>query len=325
MKTKSFVTNAMAGLAARIGRDPLAPLRARSDCQIFDGPLQPSRRALAEALAACEGVLCLLTDRIDAELIAACPDLKTVSSCSVGVDHIDLAAAHARGIAVGHTPGVLTETTADLAFALLMAAARRIVESDRFLRSGQWRPDAPWTLDGFVGRDLHGATLGVIGLGPIGQAVARRAGGFGMRVLGWSRSQREVEGVESVDFERVLRDSDFISIHVALCDETRGLIGARQLAAMKPGGILVNTARGGIVDEVALYDVLRSGHLAAAGLDVYAREPVVEHPLMELQNVVLTPHIGSASLATRARMADLAVQNLIAGLDGRPLVHAVPK
>ncbi len=324
MSTRSFVTNAMTGLAERTGRDPLAPLRARPDCVVFEAPRQPTREELAEGLADCAGLLCLLTDRIDADLMDACPGLRIISSCSVGVDHIDVATAHARGIQVGHTPGVLTETTADLAFGLLMASARRIAETDRYLRAGSWRPDSAWALDRFVGVDVHGATLGLIGLGPIGQAVARRAAGFGMRVLGWSRSGRAVDGVETASFERVLGESDFVSIHVALAAETRDLIGPAQLRAMRPGAILVNTARGGIVDEAALVEALGSGHLAGVGLDVYASEPLVEHPLTQFQNAVLTPHIGSASLSTRIRMADLAVRNLIAGLDGQPLEHAVP-
>lgn len=273
-------------------------------------------------MADCEGLLCLLTDRVDAELIAAAPALRVISSCSVGVNHIDLDAATRRRLPVGYTPGVLVETTADLAFALLLAAARRVVEADRFVREGQWTPERSWEPDMLLGRDLHGATLGLVGLGSIGQAVARRARGFGMRVLGWTRSGRPVEGVEAAPLDRVLSESDFVSLHVAATAETRHLIDAAALARMTRGAILVNTARGEIVDEAALASALADGHLAGAALDVFEREPLSpDSPLLGLPNVVLAPHIGSASIATRSRMADLAVDNLLAGLEGRPLAH----
>jgi glyoxylate reductase len=245
-----------------------------------------------------------------------------ISTCSVGVDHIDLAAATARGIPVGHTPGVLVETTADLAFGLMLAAARRLAEADHFVREGGWTPDRAWDPELLLGRDLWGATLGVIGLGAIGRAVARRAQGFGMRVLGWTRSRRAVPGVEGVEIDALLGESDFVSLHLALAPETRNLIDARALARMRPGAVLVNAARGGLVDEAALLEALRSGRLAAAGLDVFAHEPLdPASPLLRAPNLVLTPHIGSASIATRTRMADLAVDNLLAGLEGRALPH----
>jgi glyoxylate reductase len=241
---------------------------------------------------------------------------------SVGIDHIDLAAATSRGIPVGHTPGVLTETTADLSFALLLAAARRIPEAERFVRDGRWTSARRWAPDMFVGRDVHGAVLGVIGLGAIGQAVARRAQGFGMTVLGWTPSGRAVPGVESVGFDELLARSDFVSVHVALADETRGLLGAEQIASCKPGAVLVNSARGGIVDEAALAEALASGRLSAAALDVFESEPLdPASPLLEAPNLVLAPHIGSASIATRRRMADLAVANLLAGLRREPMPH----
>jgi len=243
----------------------------------------------------------------------------------VGLDHVDLAAAVRLGVPVGHTPGVLAETTADLAFALLLAAARRIAEADRFVRRGEWTSGQGWDPELLLGRDVHGATLGVVGLGAIGRAVARRAAGFGMRVLGWSRSRRQVEGVESVELTSLLAESDFVTVHVARTSDTLNLIDARALELVRPGAILVNTARGGIVDEAALAHALRSERLAGAALDVYAEEPLPPtSPLLELENVVLTPHIGSSSLATRSRMADLAVDNLLAGLEGRPLPHAAP-
>ena len=293
-------------------------------CEVEAWPTRekPSPEQLAVRAAAAEGLLCLLTDRIDAALLARCPRLRAISSVSVGVDHVDLDAATARGIPVGHTPGVLTETTADLAFALLLAAARRVAEGDRFVRAGAWTPERVWEPDMLLGRDVHGATLGLVGLGAIGQAMARRAHGFGMRVLAWSRTRRDVPGVDFVSLESLLAAADFVSVHVALTTETRGLLGGAAIAQMKRGAVLVNTARGGIVDENALADALRSGRIASAGLDVFAREPLdAASPLRALPNVVLTPHIGSASEATRARMVDLAVKNLLAALAGERMPH----
>jgi len=288
----------------------------------LEGTGAPPPQALAAGSRDADGLLCLLTDPIDAALLAACPRLRVISSCSVGVDHIDLDAARARGIPVGHTPGVLVETTADLAFGLLLAAARRIVEADRYVREGRWSFEHRWDPEALLGRDVHGATLGIVGLGAVGQALARRASGFGMRVLGWSRSTRLVPGVEACSLEALLAEAEFVSVHVALTPETRGLLSAGAIAAMRPGAILINTARGGIVDEAALAAALRTGRLAAAALDVFAREPLdPASPLLAAPNLLLTPHIGSASIATRTRMADLAVENLLAGLAGRPLLH----
>jgi glyoxylate reductase len=310
-----FVTRRLPGSA-------LERLAAQTRCDLWSGEGQPAPQELAARLRDCQGLLCLLTDRIDTALLDACPSLCVVSSCSVGVDHIDLEAATARGIPVGNTPGVLVETTAELTFALMLAAARRIAEADRFVRAGRWTPDRRWEPEMLLGVDLYGATLGLIGLGQIGQAVARRARGFGMRVLGWTRSGRQVEGVETTDLHRVLAQADFLSIHVAHTPETRGLLDRRALAQLKPGVVLVNTSRGGIVDELALAEALREGRLSAAALDVFEREPLErESPLLDLQNIVLAPHIGSASIATRSRMAELAVDNLLAGLQGRPLPH----
>jgi glyoxylate reductase len=313
-RPRVFATRTLTGP----GLDRLA---RHADLDVWSDREAPPRDALVARLAAAEGLVCLLTDRIDAALLAGAPRLRAISSVSVGLDHIDVAAATARGIPVGHTPGVLTETTADLAFALLLAAARRVVEGDRFVRAGAWRS---WEPDLLLGRDVHGATLGIVGLGAIGRALARRARGFGMEVLAWSRTRRTGAdpdaGIVRVELEELLARSDFVSVHVALAPETRGLLGARALAAMKPGAILVNTARGGIVDEAALVEALREGRLAGAALDVFEREPLdPESPLLGLPNVVLAPHVGSASVATRARMAELAVENLLAALDGRPM------
>ncbi len=314
-RPRVFVTRALPG-------DAIPRLGERVRVEVWRGPGAPPSDALAAGAREAEGLLCLLTDRVDEALLDACPGLRAISSCSAGVDHIDLEAATRRGIPVGYTPGVLTETTADLAFALLLAAARRVVEADRFVREGGWTPERRWQPDLLLGRDVHGATLGILGLGQIGRALARRARGFGMRVLGWSRTRKAIEGVEWVDFDTLLSDSDFVSVHLALVPETRNLLGPRALARMRPGAILVSTARGGIVDEVALAEALRGGRLAAAALDVFAAEPLErESPLLQLPNLVLAPHIGSASVATRARMADLSVANLLAGLEGRPLPH----
>lgn len=267
-------------------------------------------------MARADGLLCLLTDRVDDELLAVAPRLRVVANCAVGYDNVDLAAAAARGIVVTNTPDVLTETCADLTWALLLAAARRVAEGDRFVRAGRWHG---WSPDLLLGRDVHGATLGLVGLGRIGLAVARRAHGFGMRVL-YTQRHREARppaGAEYVSLDRLLAAADFVSLHVPLTPATRNLIGARELARVRRGTILVNTSRGAIVDEAALVRALRTGRLGAAGLDVFAHEPHVPRALRELPNVVLTPHVASASVATREGMAVLAAQNLAVALAGR--------
>jgi glyoxylate reductase len=297
----------------------LTPVREATDCRIWEGDLPPPRDVLLREAAEVEGLLCLLTDRIDEELLDAAPRLKVVSQMAVGVDNVDVAACSRRGIPVGNTPGVLTETTADLAWALLMATARRIVEAEAYTRSGAWKT---WEPMGLLGRDVHDATLGIIGLGAIGTAVAWRARGFGMRTLYFSRHRKlELEAELGLDYrpmDEVLRESDFVSLHCALTPETRHLIGARELALMKPTGILINTTRGPVVDQVALADALREGKIAAAGLDVFEKEPVpLDDPILQLPNVVALPHIGSASVATRGRMAKMAADNLLAALSGQ--------
>lgn len=290
------------------------------EVNVWMGPGLLSADGLREELVGCEGLLCLLTDRIDESLLDANPDLRFISSMSVGVDHIDVTAATARGIPVGNTPGVLVETTADATFALLLATARRLVEADRFVRGGHWRLENAWSPDFFVGKDVAGATLGIVGLGEVGQAVARRAAGFGMHVIGWNRSDRAVPGVTPVELDTLLAESDFVSVNVALTPDTKMLIDERRLGLMKPDAVLINTARGGIVDEAALAEALRAGTLGAVGLDVFEREPVpADHPLLNLPNVVTTPHIGSATLSTRAKMADMAVANILAALAGEPM------
>ena len=277
-----------------------------------------SREELFAGLAGCQGVLCQLTDRMDREAMEHAPELRVIANIAVGYDNIDVASATERGILVTNTPEVLTETTADFAFALLLAAARRLVEADGFVRSGQWKQ---WKLDMLLGTDAHHSTLGIIGLGRIGRAVARRAKGFQMTVLyaGPRRMSPEVEqelGARYVPLETLLRESDFVSLHVPLKPETRHLIGAPQLALMKKTAILINTTRGPVVDEAALVAALREGRIQGAGLDVFEREPEIHPGLAGLPNVVLAPHIGSGSRQTRLRMVELAAENLLAGLSG---------
>jgi glyoxylate reductase len=313
MAAKVFVTHQLPG-------DRVHELAQCCELNVWMGPGLLSSAGLRSELTGARGLLCMLTDRVDKSLLDSLPDLKFVSSMSVGVDHIDVQALSERGIPVGNTPGVLVDTTADTAFALLLAAARRVTEADRFLRQGQWTIANAWAPDFFTGKDVSGATIGIIGLGEIGQAVARRAAGFGMRVLAWNRSPRSVPGVEMVGLDELLRRSDFVSVHVALTPETRNLLDADRIALMKPGAVLVNTARGGIVDEHALAAALAGGGLSAAGIDVFELEPVpADNPLLGLSNVVATPHIGSATTLTRARMADMAVDNIIAALEGRAM------
>ncbi len=315
MEKKVFVTHELPG-------EVIHQLSGLCDVNVWLGPGLLPASGLREELSDCDGVVCLLTDRIDRELVESLPGLRFVSSMSVGVDHIDVQALTDRGIPLGHTPGVLVETTADTAFALLLAAARRVSEADRFVRQGEWRRENRWSPDFFTGKDVGGATLGLVGLGEIGQAVARRAQAFGMRVIAWNRTPKAVPGVRLQSLESVLVESDFLSVHLALAPETQGLLNTSRIAAMKPGAVLINTARGGIVDEQALAEALSSGRLYAAGIDVFAEEPVpVDNPLLSLPNVVLTPHIGSATARTRARMADIAAANAIAALRGEPMPH----
>jgi len=310
-----FVTHQLPG-------NRLADLARQCELRVWPGPGLLPAVELKAGIADCRGLICLLTDRIDRELLASAPNLEFVSSVSVGVDHIDVGALTERSVPVGNTPGVLVDATADVAFALLLAAARRLGEADRFVRRGDWKPENAWSPDFFLGRDVSGATLGLIGLGAIGQAVARRAVGFGMRVLGWNRTSRDIPGVENVPLEALLQHSDFVSVHVALCSATRNLLNADTIAMMKPGAIVVNTARGGIVDETALAAALASGHVYAAGIDVFEQEPVpADNPLLEHPRVVLAPHIGSATPLTRGRMVAIAVDNARAALQGQRMAH----
>ncbi len=275
------------------------------------------RNELLAAVRDMDALLCLLTDKIDKELMDAAPRLKCVSNYAVGYNNIDVDYATSKNIAVCNTPGVLTESTADLAWALLMASARRVVEADRYLRDGLFTGWEPLL---FLGNDIFGKTLGIIGMGRIGQAVARRAQGFGMKVL-WHgpRPQREDLPPEYqwTDLETLCKESDFISIHAPQTSENHHLLGAEQLAWMKPSAVLINTARGAIVDETALIKALQTKEIAAAGLDVFEREPEVPQTLMDLPNAVLLPHIGSASIETRNKMALMAAENAIAVIQGK--------
>lgn len=283
-----------------------------------------SREELLAGVRGQDGVLCLLTERIDGEVFdAAGPQCRIFANMAVGYNNIDIAEASRRGILITNTPGVLTETTADLAWALMLATARRVVESDRYFRTGNWEGWGPLQ---FLGHDLHGATLGIVGAGRIGTAVARRAVGFDMRVLYTARSEKPemaALGGRRVELDELLRNSDFVSLHVPLSEETRHLIGARELALMKPSSYLVNTARGPVVDEPALVEALRERRIAGAGLDVYEDEPRPAAGLVELSNVVCLPHLGSATEATRARMAVMAAENLLAVLGGKRPAHGV--
>jgi glyoxylate reductase len=313
-----YVTRALPG-------DALDRLRGEADVKVWDQELPPPYERLTEEVRDIEGLLCLLTDRIDAPLLEAAPKLRVVSAMAVGYDNIDVAAASARGIVVGHTPGVLTETTADFAFALLLAAARRVAEGDRAVREGRW---TAWQPSFLLGQDLYGATLGIVGLGAIGQAVARRARGFEMRVLYCSRTRTpELEGTLAcayAGFEELLAESDFVSVHVPLTPQTHHLFDDDAFARMKPNAILVNTSRGAVVDEAALHRALESRRIAGAGLDVTETEPLGKHdPLLRLPTLVVTPHIASASVRTRERMAEMAVENLLAGLAGKRPPHCV--
>jgi glyoxylate reductase len=268
-----------------------------------------------------------LTDRVDDELLdRAGRQLKVVSNYAVGFDNVDVPACTARDIPVGNTPGVLTDTTADLAWALLMAAARRIAEGDRYVRADRWKTWGPLLL---LGTDVHGATIGIVGFGRIGQAVARRASGFGMRILyhDLARASGDVErelGARYVDLDELLRESDFVSLHVNLTDVTRKLINRQRLATMKHHAVVVNTSRGPVIDQTALYEALRDGVIGAAALDVTDPEPMrADDPLLTLDNCLVVPHIASASYATRGKMAEMAAANLLAGLRGERLPNPV--
>jgi glyoxylate reductase len=305
--------------------DAVERLRRAASVRVWPEELPPPRDVLLREAAAADGLIALLTDRIDTELLDAAPRLRIVSNVAVGYDNIDVAEATRRAVLVTNTPGILTDTTADFAFALLMAAARRVVEADRYTRQGRWKTWGPQVL---LGQDVHGACLGIVGLGGVGLEVAKRARGFGMRILYQDHRRRPREerryGLLHTELDQLLREADFVSLHVPLTDDTRHLIGERELSLMKPTAVLVNTARGPVVDQRALYRFLKERRIAAAALDVTEVEPIpMDDPLLTLDNVIIAPHIASASVATRTRMASMAADNLLVALRGEEPPHCV--
>lgn len=321
-RKRIFVTRALPESAITL-------LKSRFDVEVWTEETPPPKSLLIEKVKVVDGLCCLLTDKIDREIIdAARGQLKGISQVAVGYDNIDVRAATEKGIYVTNTPGVLTETTADFAFALLMATARRVAEASRYVRSGRWK--IPWGLMMLLGQDVWGKTIGIIGMGRIGSAVARRAKGMDMRILYYDIHRREeVEkslGAEYVDLETLLRESDFVTIHVPLLSSTYHLINEERLRMMKRTACLINTSRGPVVDEKALYKALKEGWIWAAGLDVWEREPTdPDNPLLTLENVTAAPHIASASHETRNKMAIMAVENLTAILGGREPPNLVNK
>lgn len=320
MKPRVFVTR-------RIPAAGLDRVLAQCDAQVWDESLPPARETLLSKLPGCHGVLTLLTERVDAEFMDACgPDLKVISNFAVGFNNIDVAEATRRGIKVGNTPGVLTDATADLAFALMIAAGRRVCESQDYIHDGKWKT---WEPLGHIGVDLVGRTVGIVGMGRIGYAMAKRChGGWNMRVLytGRSRSEQAEQelGAQRVELDTLLAESDFVSVHTSLNESTKGLFNAAAFAKMKRTAVFINTARGPICVQQDLYEALRSGQIFAAGLDVTEPEPILlDDPLLTLPNCVIAPHIASATISSRNGMANIAADNLLAGLAGQPLRHCV--
>jgi len=296
-------------------------LKKHADVEVFEGEDNPvPREVLLKKVKKVDGLLCLLTDKIDAEVLDSGKNLRVVSNYAVGFNNIDIGEATKRGVYVANTPGILTETTADCTFALMMCIARRIAEADRYTRNGSWIH--AWGPKMFLGSDLHGKTLGILGMGRIGTALTKRAKGFGMNVIYYDNIRRmDLEdelGIKYCSFLVLLKKSDFVSIHVPLTDATYHMIGERELSSMKKTAFLINTARGPIVSEEALYHALKNKLIAGAGIDVFEKEPIdKDNPILKLDNIVITPHIASASIDTRTNMAVLASTNLIDVLEGR--------
>jgi glyoxylate reductase len=295
------------------------------DVEIWDHETPPPYEIIMQNVRDKVGLLCLLTDKIDANLMDAAPNLKVISQCAVGFDNIDIAAATERNIIVGNTPGVLTDATADFAFTLLMATARRVVEGMDYVRAGKWET---WGLTTLLGQDVFGATLGIIGMGRIGQALAKRARGFDMKIIYYDQqrifSVEQELGVEYCNLDQLYAASDFVSIHVNLTNETKGMVGKRELELMKSTAILVNTARGSIVDPDALYEALKSNSIAYAALDVTDPEPLpIDSKLLSLPNLIIAPHIASATVTSRTNMAMISARNLIAGVQGEKMPYQV--
>ena len=311
---KVFVARTLLG-------DALERLEQVAEVSVWPEPRPPTPGEFVEHANGADAILTMVTDRVDETLLESCPTLRVIANLAVGFDNYDVPALTRRRIPAGNTPDVLTNSTADMAFALLLASARRVVEARDALLAGRW---TMWDPALMLGLELADATLGVVGMGRIGQAVAKRALAFSMRVIATSRTERPVEGVTYVEFETLLRESDVISLHVALSETTRHLIGAGELAAMKPSAILINTARGAVVDQAALAAALTNGTIAGAGLDVFEREPVgLDEPILQAPNCIAIPHIGSATLATRNAMGHLAADNIIAGLTGERLPYCI--
>jgi len=313
-KPRVFITRVIA-------QEALDKIAQVTEMEVWPEELPPPYEVLREKARDAEGLVTLLSDRVDAALMDTAPKLKVVSNIAVGYDNISIAEATKRHIVVGNTPGVLTGTTADLAFTLLMAAARRVVEADNYTRKGRWKTWGPKIL---LGQDIHNATLGIIGLGRIGAEVAKRGRGFNMKVLYYDEIRRSEEEERQLSVEyipelaKLLSSADFISVHVPLLPQTRHLIGAAEFALMKPTAVFINTSRGPVVDQRALYEALKSGQIFAAAIDVTEVEPISpDDPLLALDNIIITPHIASASFTTRTDMALMAAENLLAGLRGK--------
>jgi|YelNatPaOPRAMG01_1025707.scaffolds.fasta_scaffold06618_3 glyoxylate reductase len=308
MKPSLFMTR-------EIPKRGLDIIRENFDVDLWPDEAPPSKEEIIRRVKDKQALVSLLTDPIDEEVINSAPNLRIIAQYAVGFDNIDLKAATKRGIYVTNTPEVLTETTADFAFALMLAVARRVVEADKYVRNGKWK--VAWHPLMMLGEDVHGRTLGIVGLGRIGCAVARRAKGFDMKILYYDVIRREdLErelGIKYVDLETLLRESDFVTIHTPLTPETYHLIGEKQLRMMKKTAFLINTSRGKVVDQKALYKALKEGWIAGAALDVFEQEPIsMDDPLLELENVVLAPHIASATHETRSKMAEIVAENLLA-------------
>lgn len=315
-------------ITRKIPEAGIALLKDRFDIEVWPEYSPTPRKVLLEKIGAVDAMVTLLSDKIDAAALDLAPRLKIISQYAVGYDNIDVKAAAERGVMVTNTPEVLTDASADFAWALLMAVSRRVVEADKYVRSGQWR--VAWHSAMMLGKDVARSTIGIVGAGRIGQAVGRRAKGFDMKILycsGSAKPEFEAEtGAKRVELDTLLGESDFVSLHVPLTDKTRNMINAEKLALMKPGAYLINNARGPVVDEQALYQALKNGKIAGAGLDVFVEEPTPpENPLLELDNVVVAPHISSAGYATRDQMAVMVAENLLAWLDGKTPPNLVKK
>lgn len=312
-KPKVYVTRELPERGLKI-------IRESFDAEVWPEYSAPPREVIVKKVANIDALVPLLSDKIDAQVFDAAPKLKIVAQMAVGFDNIDLKEANKRGIHVTNTPGVLTETTADFAWALLMAVARRVAEADRYIRNGEWRTS--WHPNMLVGRDVYGATIGVVGAGRIGFAVAKRAKGFNMRILYYNPSARQALekelGAKRVGLDTLLRESDFVSVHVPLTKATYHMISAEQLELMKRTAYLINNSRGSVIDEEALHKALKEGRIAGAAVDVFEQEPTSrDNPLLKLDNVVVTPHISSASQETRSRMAEMVAENLVTFFEGR--------